>query len=44
MEQYFESMSKCPLFAGIARTDLPGLLACLGGRVVPLAKGSPVFL
>lgn len=44
MEQYFESMSKCPLFAGIDRADLPELLVCLGGRVVPLAKGSPVFL
>lgn len=44
MEQYFESMSKCPLFAGIDRDDMAGLLACLGGRVVPLAKGSPVFL
>ena len=44
MEQYFEILSRCPLFTGIDRDDMAGLLACLGGRVVSLAKGAPLFL
>ena len=44
MEQYFDILSRCPLFAGIRREDMAGMLSCLGGRVVAADKGSPVFL
>ena len=44
MEQYFDMLSRCPLFEGICREELAGMLSCLGGRVVAAAKGSPVFL
>ena len=44
MEQYFDMLSRCPLFEGIRREELAGMLSCLDGRVVAAAKGSPVFL
>ncbi|MDY5565210.1 MAG: cyclic nucleotide-binding domain-containing protein, partial [Candidatus Limivicinus sp.] len=44
MEQYFDMLSRCPLFEGICREELAGMLSCLDGRVVAAAKGSPVFL
>ena len=35
MEQYFDILSRCPLFEGIRREELAGMLSCLGGRGVP---------
>ena len=44
MEKYFEVLTRCPLFAGITKEESAGMLECLGGRVMQVPKGSPVFL
>lgn len=44
MEKYFEMLLQTPLFRGIAREELDGLLGCLGARVEAFSKGAPVFL
>ena len=44
MEEYFDSLSQCPLFAGISRQELGQMLSCLGGKITGIAKGNPVFL
>ena len=44
MEEYFEVLSLFPLFAGIKAPELSEMLSCLGGRILKIAKGSPVFL
>lgn len=44
MEEYFEILSQCPLFDGVARGELSGMLSCLGGQLQEIPKGKPVFL
>lgn len=44
VKQYFDILLQCPLFDGIDRADLPGMLDCLGGKTVEVPKGDPVFL
>ena len=44
MEKYFAILSQCPLFSGISPGDLRAMLQCLGGKVIAVAKGGPVFL
>lgn len=44
MEEYFEILSRCPLFSGISRQEMEPMLHCLGSRVRTLTKGDPVFL
>lgn len=44
MEPYFEILLQCPLFDGIRREELAGMLTCLGGQTKTISKGSPVFL
>ena len=44
MEEYFDSLSQCPLFAGISQQELGRMLSCLGGKITGIAKGNPVFL
>lgn len=44
MEEYFDILSQCPLFAGIAQEELKSMLSCLDGRIIKTVKGSPVFL
>lgn len=44
MEQYFDIISKGPLFSGISREDLQSLMGCLQARVQTVRKGDPVFL
>ena len=44
MEEYFDILSQCPLFAGISRQELGQMLSCLGGKITGIAKGNPVFL
>ena len=44
MEEYFDILSQCPLFAGISREELKSMLSCLDGKIIKTAKGSPVFL
>ncbi len=44
MEAYYEILSRCPLFAGISREEMPEILGCLDKRVAKIPKGDPVFL
>lgn len=44
MEQYFEILSQCPLFDGIERADMAGMLACLDRKILTVSRGDPVFL
>lgn len=44
MEEYFDILSQCPLFAGISRQELSSMLNCLDGKIIQTPKGSPVFL
>ena len=44
MEEYFDILSQCPLFAGISQEELKSMLSCLDGRIIQTPKGSLVFL
>lgn len=44
MEEYFEILSQCPLFAGITQPEIREMLSCLDGKITGIAKGNPVFL
>lgn len=44
MEEYFDVLSQCPLFAGISQEELKSMLGCLDGKIIKTPKGSPVFL
>ena len=44
MVEYFDILSQCPLFSGISRQELGGMLSCLGGKITGIAKGNSVFL
>ena len=44
MEKYFEILSQCPLFIGITKQEMSEMLGCLNGKIVEIAKGSPLFL
>ena len=44
MEEYFDVLSQCPLFAGISPEELKSMLGCLDGKIIKTPKGSPVFL
>ena len=44
MEKYFEILSQCPLFIGITKQVMSEMLGCLNGKIVEIAKGSPLFL
>lgn len=44
MEEYYDILSGYPLFSGIDLLELSEMLRCLDGRIVRIAKGSPVFL
>lgn len=44
MEEYFDSLSQCPLFAGMSREERTSMLRCLDGKIIQTPKGSPVFL
>lgn len=39
MKDIIPILRDCPLFEGITPGDIPGMLGCLGGRVVPIKKG-----
>ena len=43
MEKYYDILSVCPLFEGIAMEDLSGMLSCIGGHTVDLSKGQTLF-
>ena len=43
MQEFYPVLERCPLFDGIAKEDLVGLLGCLGSRVQVVAKGQTVF-
>lgn len=44
MDKYLEVMKKCPLFAGIAETDLRTLLGCLSATERHYKKNSFIFM
>lgn len=44
MQKYWKVLSGCPLFYGIDESDLNIMLGCLGGKIVFISKGDPVFL
>lgn len=44
METFFESLSRCPLFAGITQPEMTEMLRCLDGKITEIPKGNPVFL
>lgn len=44
MEQYFEILEKCPLFKGVERNELLGVLKCLEVKIKEYKKGKAVFL
>jgi CRP-like cAMP-binding protein len=44
VQEFFEILSACPLFQGIAKRDIPEMLHCLGGKTAEFGKGTPVFL
>ena len=43
MKEYLPILQACALFDGISGADLPGLLACLGGRVQSYRKGQTIL-
>ncbi len=43
MKEYYDILSVCPLFEGIAMEDLSGMLNCIGGHTVELSKGQTLF-
>lgn len=44
MEDFFDILSQCPLFAGISQEELKSMLSCLDGKIASIVKGNPVFL
>lgn len=44
MKDFFEILSKCPLFNGMEQSDLNSMIACLNGKTMDVPKGNPVFL
>jgi CRP-like cAMP-binding protein len=43
MKEFLPILQNCTLFAGIGAGDLPGLMACLGGRVHTYRKGQTIL-
>ena len=43
MKEFLPILQNCTLFAGIGAGDLPGLMACLGGRVHAYRKGQTIL-
>ena len=44
MEQFFDILLDCPLFDGITQQELGEMLRCLGGKILDIPSGNPVFL
>lgn len=44
MNDFFEILSRCPLFEGIEQPDLNTVITCLNGKTIRVPKGNPVFL
>ena len=43
MEKFHPVLGSCPLFEGIAKEDLFGMMGCIGGHTLDVFKGQPVF-
>lgn len=43
MKDFFPILQKCPLFDGIRPEDLPGMLSCMGAKLVPAKRGQILF-
>lgn len=44
MNKYFPVLLRCPYFSGIEQSDLKPMIECLGGKILTVLKGNPVFL
>lgn len=44
MKNFFDSLTRCPLFANIEYSDLECMLKCLDAKTMEISKGTPVFL
>lgn len=44
MKEFFDILSQCALFDGIAQADLDKMIDCLNGKTIHATKGNPVFL
>ena len=42
--EYFDVLSRCPLFNGVEEDDLAAMAQCLNGKEMVISKGHPVFL
>ena len=43
MKDLYQALQGCPLFDGIDRQDLTGMLGCLGAKQISVKKGQPLF-
>lgn len=43
MGDFYEILSRCPLFDGMEESDLEDMISCLNGKTMDVAKDSPVF-
>ena len=43
MKEFYPILQKCPLFDGIRTEDLPGMLGCMGSRLMKAQKGQILF-
>ena len=43
MKDLYQALQGCPLFDGIDRQDLTGMLGCLGAKQISTKKGQPLF-
>lgn len=44
MKNFFEILSKCPLFDGMELSELDSMITCLDSKTIDIAKDNPVFL
>lgn len=44
MKEFFEILSKCPLFYGIEHSDMNSMITCFNGKTIDVKKSTPVFL
>lgn len=43
LKEFYPILQSCPLFEGIRGEDLPGLLGCLGAKMISAKKGQVIF-
>lgn len=43
MEEYFDALRSCPLFDGIADSELSAVLPCLGAKIIRFDRGAAIM-